>query len=84
MKTSQIIEGLTILEKYRDKPDGHSCDTGHDVLYAKATDRPVEQPDLDRLIEMGWFQVGVEYEDGADQKFTADFYASERDWLCFV
>lgn len=32
MKTRDIIEGLTILEKYRTKPDGYNCGAEHDVF----------------------------------------------------
>jgi len=56
MRTSAIIEGLQILEKYRDKPDGYHCSAEHDVLYVYATDRPVSAVDLDRLSELDWFQ----------------------------
>jgi hypothetical protein len=82
MKTKDIIEGLTILERYRDKPDGYNCDAEHDVLYAYATDRPVEQPDLARLIELGWFQE-VEYDED-DGEFTANVYDPEEAWACFT
>lgn len=32
--TKDIIEGLLILEKYRDDPDGYSVGAEHDVIYA--------------------------------------------------
>lgn len=83
MKTSAIIEGLTILEKYRDKPDGYNCGAEHDVLYADATDRPVEQPDLDRLIELGWFQEDAYTDDDADE-FVAVHYDPSECWACFT
>ncbi len=81
MRTTAIIEGLTILEKYHDKADGFNTGAEHDVLYAYATDRPVEGDDLDWLIELGWFQEGVECGDG---DFAAKYYDPEEGWACFT
>lgn len=81
MKTKDIIEGLSILEKYRDTPDGYNCSAEHDVLHAYATDKPVEQPDLDRLIELGWRQ---EVFAGADDDVVATHYDPMESWYCFT
>ena len=82
MKTKDIIEGLSILEKYRKKPDGYNCGAQHDVLYAYATDKPVKQPDLDRLIELGWRQEDVDM--GEDDDFAAKHYDPGESWYCFT
>jgi hypothetical protein len=86
MKNSAVIEGLQILEKYRDKPDGYDLGAEHDVLYAYRTDRPVEQPDLDRLIELGWFQEEVDYgdDDETGGEFAAKHYDPEESWTAYV
>lgn len=86
MKTKDIIEGLTILEKYRNNPDGFNCGAEHDVFYAYPTDRPVEQPDLDRLIEIGWFQEDADYGDDPDTdgEFAAKHYDPDESWSCFT
>ncbi len=75
MKTTAIIEGLTILEKYRDRKDGANCDAEHDTIYANATDRPVDGKDLARLVELGWFQRGYE-------ESTATHYDPTAFWVC--
>ena len=81
MKTSAIIEGLTILQKYRDR-DGHDCDARYEELHADATDRPIEQPDLARLIELGWFQEYADYPD--DEEFTEADYDPGESWECYT
>lgn len=81
MQTRAIIEGLTILQKYRNSQDGYDCGAEHDVLYAYATDRPVEQPDLDRLVELNWFQEDVGED---DEQFTAALYNPDEGWACFT
>lgn len=81
MRTNDIIEGLQILQKYRDKPDGYSVGAEHDILYAYETDRPVEVEDLKRLIELGWFQEDV---DCGDDKFSIEHYQSDEGWAAFV
>lgn len=82
MKTKDIIEGLLILEKYRDNVDGYNTGAEHDELFAYPTDRPVEQPDLDRLIELGWRQYGADIDE--DEEFSAKHYDIEESWQCFV
>ena len=84
MKTSAIIEGLTILEKYRDKPDGFNCGAEHDALYAYATDTPVGESDMARLIKLGWFQEGADYGDEDDDEFAAKHYDPEESWTCYT
>jgi hypothetical protein len=79
MKTENLIEGLQILAKYRDKP-GYDVGAEHDAIYAFATDRPVERADLERLIELDWFQEDAEYDD----EFTAEHYAPEESWTAYV
>jgi hypothetical protein len=80
MTTAKIIEGLTILEKYRNEPDGYNCGAEHDVLWAYATDKPVEGADLDRLIEMGWAQDRESYE----EDFGPQHYNPEESWRAYT
>lgn len=61
MRTSSIIEGLTILEKYRDKPDGYNTGAEHDQIFAYAPDIPVSPDDATRLALLGWFQEGMQH-----------------------
>ncbi len=81
MTTTAIIEGLTILEKYRDKPGGFNCGAEHDILYAFATDSPVETGDLSRLVELRWFQEDV---DCGDDDFGVNHYNQDEGWACFT
>ena len=82
MKTKNIIEGLTILEKYRNDPDGYNCGAEHDVIYAYTTDAPVEEKDVLRLIEIGWCQEGIDSDE--DDEFNIGMYDPEEGWYCFV
>lgn len=86
MKTTAIIKGLVILEKYRDKSDDFNVGAEHDVIYAFRTDRPVEGADLDRLIELGWFQEDVDYGDDEEtgRDFAVKHYDPDESWACFV
>ncbi len=82
MRTTAVIEGLTILEKYRSTPDGFNCSAEHDVLYAHTTDCSVENPDLGRLVELGWFQETADIDGGGD--FAVKDYDPEEPWACYT
>ena len=82
MTTKKVIEGLTILEKYRANEDGSNTGAEHDQIYAYATEKPVNDDDLKRLVELGWFQQDVET--GDDDEFGVKHYDAEEGWSCFV
>lgn len=86
MKTPDIIEGLTILQKYRATPDSYHTGAEHDCIYAFATDRPVLEPDLSRLIELGWFQENADFGDDEETggDFAAKHYDPEESWCCYT
>lgn len=81
MQTAAIIEGMTILEKYRNREDGFNTGAEHDVIYAYATDKPVSTEDLERLVKLGWFQGDV---DCGEEKFAAKHYDPQESWKCFA
>lgn len=81
MRTSAIIEGLTIIEKYRESPDGFNTGGEHDVIYAYPTDRVIGGEDLDRLIELGWIQEDADYD---DDTFAAKHYDQAESWTCYT
>ena len=81
MNTRELIEGLTILDKYRNTPGGYNCGAEHDVIYAYPTDKPVEKDDLNRLVELGWCQPDV-FTDGSD--FAPEDYDWEQTWAAYV
>lgn len=76
MKTAAIIEGLQILEKYHDD-SGYNCSTDHDIIYGYVTDRLLEADDLNRMIELGWFQF-----DEVD--LTPENYDPEEAWAAYT
>lgn len=78
MKTTAIIEGLTILQKYYNQ-DGFNVGAEHDVLHGYATDTPVDDDDLSRLIALGWFQLCED-----DEEFTAEYYDPQESWTCYT
>ena len=86
MKTKDIIEGLQILQKYRDKQDGYDTGAEHDILYAYKTSRPLEPQDLARMVELGWFQEAADY--GDDEETGGDFgvkhYDPDESWTCYT
>jgi len=77
METPKIIEGLTILQKYRTDPDGFHTGAEHDQLCAYETDTPVSEEDFNRLIELGWFQPDTNSEKYED-------YTNSEVWSCYV
>jgi hypothetical protein len=81
VRTRDIIEGLTILEKYHDKAGGFNCGAEHDVLYAYPTDKPVKKKDLDRLIKLGWRQHEV---DTGEDDFAAKHYDPAEGWSAYT
>lgn len=68
MRLNRFIEGLQILSKYYDKLDGHHTGAEHDQFYAYQTDRPLTDEDLNRMVELGWFQPECGFESAADYK----------------
>jgi len=81
MKTIGIIEGLSILQRYRTGQFGYDVSAEHDVIYAHKTDRPVGPDDLKRLVQLGWFQEDADYPDG---EFGVEHYAPDESWTCYV
>lgn len=80
MRTRAIIEGLSILEQYRDESDGSNTGAEHDAIYAFSTDSPVAKEDLERLIALGWFQEFVET---GEEDFSVEYYSEEESWCCY-
>lgn len=83
MTTKEVIEGLEILRPYYDKPDGHNIGADHDVIYAYATQRPLSDADVERMIALGWHQ---EHDGRGDyeEDMTLKDYRMEESWNAFV
>jgi len=54
MRLSNLREGLEILSRYFNRPDGYHTYAEHDLLYVAAPDKPICDDDLKRLEELGW------------------------------
>lgn len=80
MKLGEFIEGVHILQRYTDMP--YPLGAEHDIIYFYATERPVQEPDLSRLYELGWHQPDVpEPDEGA---VAHGPYDPEEGWGAFV
>lgn len=81
MKTCDIVEGIQILAKYRNK-QGWDLGAAHDVIYCFATDKPVGAEDLQRLVDLGWCQEDADYDPG--EGFKVENYDPEESWTAYV
>jgi hypothetical protein len=79
MKTSDLIEGLTILKPYYDRE--HTVDAGREVLYASATKRPLTPEDVQRMVALGWIQEDVDH---GDDDFGPQHYDPEEGWAAYT
>ncbi len=75
MKLSEFTEGLDILKKYFNDPNGYHIGSEHDQFYVYATDKPVSDEDVKILLELGWFQPETNDDDG---------YSPEDGWSVFT
>lgn len=88
MTTDNVIAGLSILIGYYNKPDGYYIHPMHDAICACATDKPVIEADLARLIKLGWLQTANCHKYQSDRetngRFVAKYYDPTEDWVCYV
>ena len=82
MRLSNFIEGLNILQPYYDNPNGFHVGAEHDQFYAYATEKPLSEAALNKLVELGWFQPDVEVPD--DEEYNAKLYQPEEGWSAYV
>lgn len=80
-KTQEIIDGLAICERYREKPNSYNTGAEHDQLYCYATDSPLSDEDVTKMIELGWFQEDCQW---AGTKMVAADYDPEEGWSIFT
>jgi hypothetical protein len=76
MTIDSLIAGLTILRPYYDGTGQIGAE--HDEIYVYPTTRPLGEPDLHRLIELGWHQPMTRY-DGLG--FAAKDYRPGECWF---
>jgi len=82
MKTKNIIEGLQILAPYYNNPDGFNCGGEHDVIYGWATDKPLSDTDLEKMIALGWHQEHDERDYNED--FALSDYRQDESWIAYT
>lgn len=82
MTWTEFRGGLEILSGYYDNQNGYHVGAEHDIFYAYPTDKPLSQPDLVKLIKLGWFQPEVP-EDG-DGEFKPEQYDPTEGWAAFT
>ena len=78
MKTSAIVEGLIILQKYRNK-NGQHISARRDAIVAHFTDSLVSKQDVARLYQLKWFQGRH-----GDIYDRINVYDPSENWACFV
>ena len=84
MKVQEIIESLTILEKYRNPENKNKHTIGTDresIIYAEPTDIVMDEQDIESMIELGWFQEECLDQDGV---FKVEHYSVDEPWNAFV
>lgn len=82
MLTCKIIEGLTLLERYRDDVDVYSVGAEQDKICAYETSRPLSDRDVARMIELGWHQE----HDGRDynESMKVSDYRPDETWYAYT
>jgi hypothetical protein len=73
MSIENVVQGLQILRRYY--KTGYNIGAEHDVIYAYKTQEPLSDVDAQSLVDLGWFQEGVE--DGSP-------YDPEEGWAAYV
>ena len=75
MRLGNFIAGLQTLQPYYDDGDGYHIGAEHDQFYANSTDKPLTPQDVQKMLELGWFQP--EQEEGEP-------YDPAEGWSAFV
>lgn len=81
MGLKNLLDGIEILRKYYNNPDGYNMAAEHDIFYMYSTDRPIINDDLMTLISLDWIQ-----EENVDENgdFTIENYSSDEGWAFYV
>ncbi len=80
MNLGNFLEGFNILQKHYNDPNGYNIGADHDVVYAYATDTPLDTEELKKMIELGWEQ-DISY---AGDEYAYSDYAPEDGWTAYV
>lgn len=79
MKLKNFLEGIDILRTYYNDPDGYHIGAEHDEFYMYATDRPLTEDHLKKLLALGWLQP-----DGGASEDAPQDYDHEGGWMAFT
>ena len=82
MSTKDILEGISLLLPYYDKPDGYHLYAEHEQISMVATDKSLPEEIVEKLIELGWHQEysGRNY----SEDFAVEHYRSDEGWVAYV
>jgi len=64
MKLNKILEGIQIIQKYYDNPDGDGfyMESERDLILMTPTHKEMALKDFKKLKELGWFQETEEFD----------------------
>ncbi len=83
MNVQNLVAGLAILQPYYDKPGGYHIGAEHDVIYAYPTNKPLPIEDIQKMIDLEWFQEEADYESGTED-FSVKHYDPHESWTAYV
>lgn len=66
MNLKNFLEGVAIISKYYDNPEGYHIGADNDQIYLYATDNAITEEDISTLRDLGWFQPEV----GTDDEYS--------------
>lgn len=81
MNIKNLVEGINLLRKAFNDPDGYHIGAEHDAFYVYETDRPLSDEEAQKLIDLGWFQEGIS---DPSKDFTLEDYDSAESWCAYV
>ena len=83
MRTIDILSGISLLMTYFDDQEGYNVGCEHDELRVYATDRPLTDEDVQKMIDLGWHQ---EHDGRGDysEDFALEHYRIDEAWVSYV
>jgi hypothetical protein len=71
-----LLEGIAILSKYYEDPEGHNYTCEHDEFIMFRTQTRVDKEDYLALIDLGWDQP-----EAGNDDHDYDLYDEEESWV---
>lgn len=82
MDTNKLIQGIQLLDKYRQNPGAANVGAEHDVIFAYCTTTPLSEVDIQAMIFLGWHQEHDERDYNEDM--TIADYRHDESWHAYV